>query len=511
MQWPALESPSGVGVRIPVGHPRGPQAVLWVSQEGEMLAPPLGDERVLGTFGSSPNITLDSVFGSEGARILLDRVRGCESLRASVAGEMDLMARGEPRKLYVVVAPAQPVEGRPAYMVSVHDPQSPKSMGDIDVESQNWQSTVGLASGIAHRFNNLLVAITGNVGLLRSSLPEGHPDLAAIADMEDAAREMAGLTRHLLAYAGGGKYCARPISINQSVENVLNTMDPRCYPNIRWVKKLRADVPMVEADLSQIDQSILNIVMNAVEAIGEGAGSIEISTERITSSNWVESDGMPAPSVKLTITDDGPGMSEAVRARVFEPFFTTKAPGRGLGLPAVSGIVRGHEGTVRLQTAPGGPTCIEICLPGRTASASARPHAAPSDWRRITPRSVLIVDDDKGSLRVLQRAFDAQGFTVVVASDGQRALAVAKERKSIDLCVVDMGLPDTTGDYLCAQLKELMPATRVLMCSGYCDPGLVDRVLTAGADGFLQKPFGLQELEAKVQEILPKSVRPGST
>jgi len=361
-------------------------------------------------------------------------------------------------------------------------------------ERSAWHPTLALASGIAHRFNNLLVAITGNAGLLRSALPPDHPEQAAIIDMEQAAREMADLTRYLLAYAGEGRYAARPVSINRLVERALAAIDLSAWPDVRFVRKLDPELPAVDADPAQIEQAVSNLVLNALEALPNGRGTITLATAASESE----------PTMVLTVADDGEGMTEETRARIFEPFFTTRSPGRGLGLAAVIGIARGHRGSIRVHTAPGAGSTFELHLP-RHEAVAAPPKSSGRKARVQEKGSVLVVDDDPGTVRVLQRMLRAHGYEVVTAQDGESALqAAAQHRNKLSLCIADMALPDTSGDRLCAQLKELIPGMRVMVCSGYSDEQSARQAVEGGADGFLGKPFQAEELLETVRRLMER-------
>jgi CheY-like chemotaxis protein len=219
---------------------------------------------------------------------------------------------------------------------------------------------------------------------------------------------------------------------------------------------------------------------------------VHLSTETVVSES----------SIRIVVKDDGGGIPDAVRSRMFEPFFTTRAPGRGLGLPAVLGIARGHRGSLRVRSAPGRGTEVEIQLPfsGRTAHTPISKRRKPKLPER---KVVLVVDDDAGTVRVLERALAAQGFATVAVGTGEAALKEATARKAdLALCIIDMGLPDTSGDRLCLELKKLAPTIPIVVCSGYADQRSAEQTADAGADGFLGKPFNREELATAIRKAM---------
>ncbi|MBI5537182.1 MAG: response regulator [Deltaproteobacteria bacterium] len=464
---------------------------MYLASDGVLLSRPVGNLDLLSIDASADvGANIRSLLDQEFADALLERVRASISLHAEVQGAVDAQIGETARKLQFVLSPGHARDVPQGCVVTLRDVTG--AAGSNLADPFNWQSTVALASGIAHRFNNLLVAITGNAGLLKTCLPPDHPEQGAIQDMEQAARDMASMTRYLLAFAGEGRYATRPASVNELASQALVAINPALYPNVRLVETFDPELPPIEADPGQIEQAIFNLVMNAVEALASKGGTVELITEKV-----------PAEScVRITIKDDGPGISEPVRGRIFEPFFTTKAPGRGLGLPAVLGIARGHRGSLRVRTAVGTGTVVELYLP--YSEATVRPPASKRRKPRAGERNtVLVIDDDPGTVRVLQRTLQSQGYSVITAGDGEHALALVEQRKAdIALSIVDMGLPDTSGDLLCAQLKKLMPNVPVVVCSGYADANSAQQVADAGADGFLAKPFNREELGAAVRKAV---------
>jgi signal transduction histidine kinase/CheY-like chemotaxis protein len=467
------------------------QVSLYLTADGVLLAPPVGKPEIVGLGPEAePGMLLGKLLDKSLAEKLIAHAHACITLHVEMLGTIDAEVGGASKRLQVSLSPGHIHDEPRGCMATVRDVSN--ASGAARADPWTWQSTVALASGIAHRFNNLLVAVTGNVGLLKTALPADHPEQAAIADMEQAARDMAAMTRYLLAFAGEGRYAARPVSVNELAARALAAVNPGLYPHVQFTQDFDAHLPPIEADPGQIEQAIFNLVLNAVEALPLSGGTVCVCTETVTSES----------SIRIIVKDDGSGIPDAVRSRMFEPFFTTRAPGRGLGLPAVLGIARGHRGSVRVRSADGRGTEVEIQLPF-SGHAS---HAPASKRRRAkTPerKVVLVVDDDPGTVRVLERALVAQGFATIAVGTGEAALKAAAARKAdLALCIVDMGLPDTSGDRLCGELKKLVPTVPIVVCSGYADQRSADQTVEAGADGFLGKPFDREELAAAIRKAM---------
>jgi signal transduction histidine kinase/CheY-like chemotaxis protein len=474
----------GRGQEAPVG-----QVLLWLDADGVLVATPSGDLGFFGLAQAEAGHHASKLFGSDFADALVERARACIQLHVELHGSIEVSSGTEPRRYAVSLAPGHSSECPRCCVATVRGFRSAASTRLAD--GWNWQTTVALAAGVAHRFNNLLVAITGNAGLVRASLPAEHPEQAALQDMEQAARDMAAMTRSLLAFAGEGRYATRQVSLNELASRALAALEPSRFGNVAFVQSYEPALPAIQADPHQLEQAIYNLLRNAVEAVSATGGQVEVRT------GMLEAESL----VSFKVLDSGPGMDEAVQARIFEPFFTTKAPGRGMGLPVVLGIARGHQGSVRVRTSPQG-TEVELQLPygqthGRAAGSKAhKAGAASRTW-------VLVVDDDKGTVRVLERALQGQGYAVLAASTGEEALRLAAARKAeLALCIVDMALPDTSGDVLCAQLKQLLAGVPVLVCSGYAGGGVEQQAAGAGADGFMAKPFSHGELLAAVAKVV---------
>ncbi len=470
-------------------EPRTPVSVV-VDAEGTLHSPLRANTVWTGSVSLPVGASLSHWLGEKTASLLKERVAAALSLSAHLQGGIDAEIGGVRRRLVVSIMPDG--EGEPAQCCTMILRDVTGLPVSVSGERPAWHMTQALAAGIAHRFNNLLVAITGNAGLLRMALPLDHPDQAAIEDMDQSAREMAKLTQYLLAFAGEGRYAPRPVAVHRLIERAVGAVEKRSWPDAELVCDLDPDLPPIEADPAQIEQAVFNLVLNALEALPGGKGRVVVRTTR----------SADEPVVVVAVVDDGAGMEEDVRARMYEPFFTTRAAGRGLGLPAVQGIARGHRGSLRVRSAPGKGTTVELRLP--LAQTDSQPTVAREQASRAEVRNtVLVIDDDPGTVRVMQRTLRAKGYDVISAQDGESALRAAERgRERLLACIADMALPDTTGDVLCKQLKDLVPGVRVLVCSGYSDDGTAQQASSGGADGFLAKPFHSEELVQAVKRVL---------
>jgi nitrogen-specific signal transduction histidine kinase len=371
-------------------------------------------------------------------------------------------------------------------------------------QAQKMEAVGRLAGGIAHDFNNLLTAITGYSGLLIESLDEGDPRLEDVAQIRTAAERATELTGQLLAFSRRGM--VRPVAV--AVHTVIRDMQPMLErligEHIELRVALRADEPHVLTDRTQLEQVVLNLVLNARDAMPEG-GVLTIETEPLeATAAWAQ--GLtPATSVVLIVGDTGTGIAEDVREHVFEPFFTTKGPtgGGGLGLATVYATVRQAGGRIRLQSVPGRGTTVRIVLP-----ISPRPDdASASDESRGNvrgvPGRVLLVEDEAAVRELVERILRKAGFEVIAAPDALVALRLAAEAGPFDLLVSDVVMPSMNGIELARELRASRPDLRVLLMSGYTEEA-VGRVGPDGLD-LLAKPFTADELLGRIRQVLVAS------
>jgi len=377
-----------------------------------------------------------------------------------------------------------------------------KKLESLPQYTRNMEATSTLAGGIAHQFNNALVGITGNIELLKMDLPDNENIDRYINPMKASAHRMAHLTNQLLAYAQGGKYQPRILSLSDLVEKSLPLIKEKIDPAIRVETDLSENIPKVDADLTQMQMVISTLVENATEAI-EAPGCIKIMTrsEMIDEGFATHRRLRPGRYAYLRIEDDGKGMDEETQDRVFEPFFTTKFQGRGLGMAAVYGIIKNHNGWIAVDSQLGKGTAVHIYLPG-VGILEKEEKKLQTDLPRGTG-TILVIEDEEAVMDVTREVLERQGYSVLKAKSGMQAISIVKTFKGdIDLVILDVKLPDLRGHEVYTFIKEIRPNLKVVVCSGYGIEGPVQEILSKGALGFIQKPYGIKTLSVKVKEAL---------
>jgi two-component system cell cycle sensor histidine kinase/response regulator CckA len=360
-----------------------------------------------------------------------------------------------------------------------------------------------LAGGIAHDFNNLLMGIQGRNSLMLTDTPAHHPHHEHLQGIEAYVRSAVDLTRQLLGFARGGKYEVRPINLNDLVADSAR-MFGRTHKELRIQTALDPDLKAVEVDPGQIEQVLLNLYVNAWQAMPTG-GDLYLKTANISFSldDIPPVNLTPNAYVKVSVTDTGRGMDAATRERIFEPFFTTREMGRGtgLGLASVFGILRNHGGQITVHSEKGRGTTFHIYLP---VSEKSIPQTK-TVGNDILPGSetILLVDDESMILEVGQKLLEKLGYKVKTASSGSMAIEIYhQERAAIGLVVLDMVMPTMGGGQTYDTLKSMNPDIRVLLSSGYSLNGQAADILRRGCRGFIQKPFDLGALSRKLREVL---------
>jgi PAS domain S-box-containing protein len=396
-------------------------------------------------------------------------------------------------------------------------------------QAQKMEAIATLAGGIAHEFNNTLVGITGNIDLLQMELPDSENISKYAERMKDSTHRMAHLTDQLLAYARGGKYRPKNISLNDFVEETQPLIKKTIDPSIHLETSLHDDIFNVYADLTQMQLVLSAILNNSAEAI-EGKGRIRISTnnkEIIEEFAKTHPGLKPGPYVCLTIADSGKGMDKETRSRIFEPFFTTKFRGRGLGMAAVYGIVKNHSGWISVDSQLGKGTVVRIYLPAIASTQARRaglPAIASTQARRAglpavkvqveekeRPRiepikgegTILVIEDEDIVIDVILQMLENLGYRILLAKTGKEAINIAKSFDGdIDLAILDIVLPDLAGKEAYSRIMEARPNLKVIVCSAYSIDGPPREVLDIGAQGFIQKPFSYATLSEKLKEVL---------
>ena len=380
------------------------------------------------------------------------------------------------------------------------------------LEAQKLESLGVLAGGIAHDFNNILTAVLANAELARSVLPAAaNPAAAHLEQIALAARRAADLCQQMLAYAGKSPRRTAQVDLSQLVRDTASLLEVSTAKNCRLDLALAAELPTVLADQTQLRQIVMNLVINASDAIGARPdGRIAVATyARQTDAAELQSSlhhpQLPAGLyVGLEVTDNGAGMAPETVNRIFEPFFTTKFSGRGLGLSAVLGIVQSHRGALFVTSQPGVGTTFRLLLPASAAPQPATSVETKPTAARVQLRGTFLVVDDEESVRSVTTAvLRMHGGTVLEAADGNQALRLCAEHAGkIDLILLDLTMPGLSGEETLRRLRMLNHPHRVLVMSGYSEQETRQRCADLGTVGFLHKPFDLDDLLAKIQALM---------
>ncbi len=375
--------------------------------------------------------------------------------------------------------------------------------------TQKLESLGVLAGGIAHDFNNILVGIMGNANIALEELAPNSPTREYVEDVITAAGRAADLAKQMLAYSGKGKFIVKPIDLSNMVEEMTHLLEVGISKNVSLIYRLDQNLSSIEADATQIRQIIMNLVINASEAVGENNGEVTLSTGVINvTSNYLDStftdQELPEGGyVYLEVSDNGCGMTNETVSKIFDPFFTTKFTGRGLGLAAVIGIVRGHNGTMKVHSEPGKGATFKILFPSSDLPAEAPKETTSALGGWNGNGCVLVVDDEKAIINVAQRMLNKVGFDVLVAFDGVEAIDVFKERlQNIDLVLLDMTMPRMDGEATFREMRLINPNVRVILSSGYNEQDATSRFAGKGLAGFIQKPYTYVDLVGKVREAM---------
>ena len=369
-------------------------------------------------------------------------------------------------------------------------------------QAQKMEAIGTLAGGIAHDFNNLLMGILGNVSLMLSDAGTASHNVERLRNIEQYILNGSDLTRQLLGFARGGKYEVLPTDINDLVNRSL-IMFGRTKKEISVHLSLDEKLAAVAVDQSQIDQVLLNIFVNAWQAM-PGGGDLYVSTANVSLLEEAKAlHLLPGAYVRLRVTDTGIGMSPDTLERAFDPFFTTKEKdrGTGLGLASAYGIIRNHDGALIAESEPGKGATFMIYLP----AAERLPAAAPEPANEVMPgtETILLVDDEEMILEVTSEMLRQLGYAVLVADRGEEAIErYTSQGEAIDAVILDMIMPDMNGSETFDQLKALDPNVTVLLSSGYSMSGQAAEIMDRGCRGFIQKPFTISSLSQKLRQVL---------
>jgi len=372
-------------------------------------------------------------------------------------------------------------------------------------QSQRMESIGTLAGGIAHDFNNLLMGIQGNTSVMLLDIAPDHSLYENLKSIQRCVKSGANLTRQLLGFARGGKYVVKPTQINEVIDRTAHIFG-RSRKDITFHRRYNKNILMVNVDVGQIEQVLLNLYVNAWQAMPNG-GDLYLETDNIRlDKDYIDTKPFsvkPGLYVKISITDTGIGMDQKIQQRIFEPFFTTKEVGQGtgLGLASAYGIIKNHGGFITCYSEVGVGSTFNIYLPA---------HAKKDTQSEIVveeavggTETILLIDDEKMIIEVGRKMMESLGYVVVAAGKGDEALTLYRKRHDhIDLIILDMIMPYMGGKEVFNRIKEINPKAKVLLSSGYSLNGQAQEIMAQGCSGFIQKPFDTVELSRKIREIL---------
>ena len=376
-------------------------------------------------------------------------------------------------------------------------------------QAQKLESLGVLAGGIAHDFNNLLMGVLGHAEIALIELPPESPARGDLKNITTAALRAAELTKQMLAYSGKGKFVVETLNLSKLVEEMAHLLQVSISKNVVLKYNFADNLPTIEADGAQIRQVVMNLIINASEAVGEESGVVTVSTGVIEadrsylSETYLDENLPEGDYVGLEVADTGCGMDEQTQQKIFDPFFTTKFTGRGLGLAAVLGIVRGHAGAMKIYSQPQRGSTFKVLFPAsrQPVGESAGPSATEQEWRGSGV--ILVVDDDEPVRITAKLMLEKLGFTVLTAEDGRAALEVFRSRgDEIVVVLLDLTMPHLDGEETFRELRRLRPDVRVILSSGYNEQETTSHFAGKGLAGFLQKPYGLRPLGEKIRQVL---------
>lgn len=373
---------------------------------------------------------------------------------------------------------------------------------------QKLESLRVLAGGIAHDLNNLMVAVMGNAGLALWALPAGSPAREFVAAIENAAEKVKGFSKQILSFTSKAAMQREPVQLNQVVEDTAHFLIGSISKTASLEYSLFEGLPAIVAEPQNMQQIVMNLVINASDAIGDNEGTIKVSTGKIRPDrkylDGLHPAGLPdGEYVYVEVSDTGCGMSPEIRGRIFEPFFTTKFTGRGIGLAAVFGIVSAHGGAIALESEEGCGATLRVLLPvpeKPVEVATAKP-VSEDVWNG--KGSILIVDDERDSLLMAKKALEGAGYSVLTADDGFEAIRIyRKNSDSISAVILDLIMPHVRGDEAAKEIRRIRDDANILLLSGYHEIDLTELTGGQGKTGILEKPYRITKLLGAVQGIL---------
>ncbi|MCP4422267.1 MAG: PAS domain S-box protein [Chloroflexi bacterium] len=376
---------------------------------------------------------------------------------------------------------------------------------------QKTESLGILAGGIAHDFNNLLVAMLGQNSLALAKMRPESPSLPHVEKAMKATERAASLTKQMLAYSGRGHFEIRPLNLNRLIEENLHLFQVSVPKTVHLQSSLHHSLPMIQADAGQMQQVVMNLIINGADAIGDHPGTVivltdvqEVSENDRRYQQYTGNSLLPGRYVTLEIHDNGAGMDDNTAAKIFDPFFSTKDLGHGLGLAAVLGIVRGHNGGIYVYSELGKGTTFKLLFPVDETTVEEEEVQSRSNLEKTKQSGLILVIDDEQPVReAVTDILEAEGYEVITAVNGKKGLALYKTRiDEVSLVLLDLSMPGMNGAETFRELQQLNPNVRVILSSGYNQIEATNRFAEKGLAGFLQKPYTINALTETVKQYL---------
>ncbi len=440
-------------------------------------------------------------------RSAVEQIRGRGMLRFD---DLTLRTKSGSEVHAEVIANAYMEGDQRAIQFNMRDVTERKKFARELQETQKLEGLGLLAGGIAHDFNNLLTGVLGNASLAFSELAPDQPTRGRLREIMQAGERAAFLTRQMLAYAGRGRFVVERTDLNGLIQEMTTLVRTSIPKSVEVTLDLAPNLPAVEADVSQIQQVVMNLAINAAEAIGEnqaGKVAIRTSTREIDSAEAAElfrpHPGAAGLYVEMEVTDTGAGMDESTKARIFDPFFTTKFTGRGLGLAAVQGIVKAHGGVIHVYSTPGQGATFVILLPAKGGRPEATSAETPSQASAPAGSAVLVVDDEDTVRKLAKNVLTRAGMTVHVAENGASGVELfRKHHDTLSIVLLDLMMPVMGGEEALLAMQGIDPAVPIILSSGFDEKEAARRLPESKPARFLQKPYTAQSLSAAVAATL---------
>jgi PAS domain S-box-containing protein len=430
-------------------------------------------------------------------------LRSAFASRTGKASDFVLQVGAKPQLFVQVEALAM---GETECRIALMDVTESKLLEARLFHTQKLESLGILAGGIAHDFNNILMAIFGNADLALLHLEPGSPALQNLRGIQQAATRAADLTKQMLAYSGKGRFIVEHLDLNELIEKMLLLLKISIFKNAAVTLDLMRPLPSVLADATQLHQVVMNMVINASEAIEQEGGSIRLSTGCLDcDSGYLAAHGLDrylreGRYVFLEVVDTGCGMNRETVAKIFDPFFTTKFTGRGLGMAAVLGIVKGHQGAITVESEPGRGSSFKVLLPASDRPVAPLEKSVGTDnWQGSG--MVLLVDDEAAVRDTGAEMLLALGLTPITACDGHQAIELFKQRRDLALVILDLTMPNLDGHQVLLELRRLDPEVKVIMSSGFNEQEVSQHCTGKPVAGFIQKPYTLAGLRAAIKAV----------